>query len=82
MPPACRTGHCCEKIQPARRELQETLPPGLVGGRLRWHFSPQYFTSSQFSRHFLRYSKGRPQVMQILVGNWPLRSLAGSMVAA
>jgi hypothetical protein len=52
-----------------------------AAGRLRWHFSPQYFTSSQLARHFLRYSNGRPQVVQILVGSWPLRSLAGSMAA-
>lgn len=47
-------------------------------GLLRWHFSPQYFTSSQELRHFLRYSKGRPQVRQILVGRFPLVSLAGT----
>lgn len=51
---------------------------GSVGSGLwRRHFSPQYFTSSQQSRHFLRHSKGRPQVRQILVGSWPLRGEVG-----
>jgi hypothetical protein len=33
------------------------------------HFSEQYLTLSQSRAHFLRHSKGRPQVAQILGGN-------------
>ena len=34
----------------------------------RRHLSEQYFTSSQTFSHFFRHVKGRPQVMQVLVG--------------
>ena len=79
MPPAAKTDDAAEKIRALPADAYTAGVAALAAGRLRWHFSPQYFTSAQLARHFLRYSKGRPHVAQILVGRCPLRSFWGSI---
>jgi hypothetical protein len=73
-------GHDCSSFIPSMRrhifaagpELEHKFPIGNMGGpiqlRVPRHLSEQYRTASQTFAHFLRQTKGLPQVAQVFCG--------------